>query len=519
MADASAQTGADDTKAVEAGGYLTVLFAVIGFGALIASLCSLLLSTAFAGPQSLASEGLTFRALFLAGFATVQGFSSTDLPDTFDTPASRSIIRLAAFALSAAIAAFSLLEIAPSSTISALQAGLWLAFGFTVGEVFVFWGIVWCAIDAERDDGSFCSIAVATAVLGAAIVCSAMPFAPHLICTAAGTAFFAAAIILQRICERRIPEAEHLSSADSRRRFELWGIEMLTPASASLALGVALALNGLVLGANAAFETALIGVGAGGIVALTVTAVNHATPRTSSVERVTFPVFGACLLALPFTPGTLAFQVVMAVLIADLSCYLVFHWNVLVLLSYRKRLKPAYHFGQGMIATSMGMALGWGGITVAAWTVGVMADGYEAPGWGPNGIPVLVSGEMGSIVLISCLATVLILIIVLSAVPFATNVDVESLFANAELPDKQLAALTWNDACSSLCEEHGLTPREREVFSYLARGRNADHIAGELFISVHTAKTHTGRIYRKFEVNSQQQLIDAVEEKQKSLSS
>lgn len=68
-------------------------------------------------------------------------------------------------------------------------------------------------------------------------------------------------------------------------------------------------------------------------------------------------------------------------------------------------------------------------------------------------------------------------------------------------------------ACAQLCDEYSLTPREREVFALLSRGRNAEHIGKQLFISIHTTKTHMSRIYRKMGVNSQQQLIDMVEER------
>ena len=69
------------------------------------------------------------------------------------------------------------------------------------------------------------------------------------------------------------------------------------------------------------------------------------------------------------------------------------------------------------------------------------------------------------------------------------------------------------DACDEVAAEHGLTRREREVLAYLARGRNAQHIANALVISDGTARTHIMHIYQKLSVNSQQQLINLVEDK------
>lgn len=69
----------------------------------------------------------------------------------------------------------------------------------------------------------------------------------------------------------------------------------------------------------------------------------------------------------------------------------------------------------------------------------------------------------------------------------------------------------WRQACALIADEAGLTPREREVFELLAKGRNVPSISRELVISSHTAKTHTLSIYRKTGVHSAQELIDLVE--------
>ncbi|RDB62611.1 hypothetical protein C1878_06120 [Gordonibacter sp. 28C] len=69
-----------------------------------------------------------------------------------------------------------------------------------------------------------------------------------------------------------------------------------------------------------------------------------------------------------------------------------------------------------------------------------------------------------------------------------------------------------------LMERHRLSPREREVFALLARGRNAEYISERLVITPSTAKSHIYHIYQKMEIGSQQNLIDAVEEYERGLS-
>ena len=62
--------------------------------------------------------------------------------------------------------------------------------------------------------------------------------------------------------------------------------------------------------------------------------------------------------------------------------------------------------------------------------------------------------------------------------------------------------------CEQVAEQAGLTQREREMLTLLARGNNAQHIQEELSISHNTVKYHARNVYRKLDVHSQQELID-----------
>lgn len=66
------------------------------------------------------------------------------------------------------------------------------------------------------------------------------------------------------------------------------------------------------------------------------------------------------------------------------------------------------------------------------------------------------------------------------------------------------------EACAAISERCGLSPREREVMSLLARGRTAGFVGRALGISPETAKTHMRSIYRKVDVHTQQELMDVV---------
>lgn len=74
----------------------------------------------------------------------------------------------------------------------------------------------------------------------------------------------------------------------------------------------------------------------------------------------------------------------------------------------------------------------------------------------------------------------------------------------------------WKAACDCVCKEYELSPRERDVFMLIAKGRNAEYVQNALYISGHTAKTHISNIYKKLDIHSVQDLLDMVEKYKES---
>ncbi|WP_162610833.1 helix-turn-helix transcriptional regulator [Gordonibacter sp. An230] len=66
------------------------------------------------------------------------------------------------------------------------------------------------------------------------------------------------------------------------------------------------------------------------------------------------------------------------------------------------------------------------------------------------------------------------------------------------------------DLCGRIAAEHGLSPRETEVFKLLAQGRSRSFIQEELVISDATVKSHINRVYQKLGIHSKQDLISLV---------
>lgn len=63
-------------------------------------------------------------------------------------------------------------------------------------------------------------------------------------------------------------------------------------------------------------------------------------------------------------------------------------------------------------------------------------------------------------------------------------------------------------ACHILGKQHGLTPRETEILTLLAKGRDGKFIAEKYVLSYQTVKTHIKHLYAKLGVHSRQELIN-----------
>ena len=70
---------------------------------------------------------------------------------------------------------------------------------------------------------------------------------------------------------------------------------------------------------------------------------------------------------------------------------------------------------------------------------------------------------------------------------------------------------TLEQACSAIADRASLTPREREVFEMLARGRDSFSIQEQLTVSRNTVKAHVKHIYVKLDIHTHQDLLDIVE--------
>lgn len=63
-------------------------------------------------------------------------------------------------------------------------------------------------------------------------------------------------------------------------------------------------------------------------------------------------------------------------------------------------------------------------------------------------------------------------------------------------------------------QSYNLTPKEQTILTLLAKGKRANQISEELFVSVNTVRTHIRNVYNKLDVHSYQDLMKRLEEEQ-----
>lgn len=280
------------------------------------------------------------------------------------------------------------------------------------------------------------------------------------------------------------------------------------------------------------------------IVAAVLFAVIGLLRRQFDVSRLYYPIIivvAACILVTPLVGGTgFGGQFVTAAY----NCFMLVIWCLLAYVAYSSCLSPILVFGLGRGASALGTTLGWlGGLEI----VRSQGDGS-------------LSLEVISVAMVFALLVVSMLVLndrligdalrpeggprgcgadVVSA-KRATMVFEESgndegdvardgedgrsdgpghgedgdSFSDAALDDAAEEGRRpghYRVRCDAVAERYGLSPRERDVFELLVRGRSIDYIAQNLTISFNTAKSHIRHIYVKADVHSRQELIDLID--------
>lgn len=214
----------------------------------------------------------------------------------------------------------------------------------------------------------------------------------------------------------------------------------------------------------------------------------HDPTRPYSLYRTVPPLFGGgfALLAIEFSQPLLAGALItMGFLIFELLAYN--DYCNIVKADNASLLKA---IARARLASSIGMLLGW-------------IVGYGAQ-------PVMEAAGPGTVLAVFALFAVLC-----TATLVFTDRDRQALVSIADdqaISEESDTSMRKEDFYDGFSESIGLSKRESEVLSLLLSGRTTSYAAEKLFVAESTVRAHVHNIYRKADVHSRMELMDAFDQ-------
>lgn len=228
--------------------------------------------------------------------------------------------------------------------------------------------------------------------------------------------------------------------------------------------------------------------------ALLAVAVWCARTRRASREDALFRVSGL-LVVLGFFLSTAQTALVHAFaqesLAVGAQTFSVLTWAVLALVAARNPAGGITVLGQGFCASNVGA------------TLGVALGQLPAAGG--------VLGVDTRLVVLALVAAAFVGYVWIGLRDFSFSTAIQGVRPVENVTPLETPRPGIEQRCEGLAKSFGLTERECEVFTLLARGRNGAFIQEECRVTRNTAKTHIRHIYQKLGVHTQQELIDLVE--------
>lgn len=216
-----------------------------------------------------------------------------------------------------------------------------------------------------------------------------------------------------------------------------------------------------------------------GIVYLAIRTILKDDPPLESLEGWLFSLAVIAILAMPVTGlGVRIFC--LCLLVVTFNVYDLMSWGAALDIGAAPGLKTGFVFVFSRSFNFLGLFLGW-----------------------ILGFAIMASGTLNETFFVNAI------VIVVAAFIIVRNA-IESKSRKSYL-DNDRHSTPWRDRCEAVATEYRLSPKEREVLFYLAKGRNVAYISKEMVLSEHTIKSHLYRIYQKTDVHSQQDLIDLVD--------
>lgn len=234
-----------------------------------------------------------------------------------------------------------------------------------------------------------------------------------------------------------------------------------------------------------------------GSIAVALLSIVQRSASITTLQRVLLVITVLGCVAMPFADGAL--QVACA-------CLVVAAWGMFKCVNYAFIVKKSVtvrdvpFFRQApvrLVVSPLGFALGWAIASITTFLCAPHAAVFSAE---------------------RLIMAVLLVVVVMVFFPTERHHPMDGAAAiegnaaqtvvSVQLDESEL----FNRKCEAVVRLYQLSPREADILSYLAKGRNAAWIQEELMVSPHTVKSHIYNIYKKLDIHSQQKLMDFVQD-------
>ena len=330
----------------------------------------------------------------------------------------------------------------------------------------------------------FASKAIAFSACIGAVLYFAMSSLPTLL----GICFLCVAsplsLALLRLLEKETPAAPFVPRAECIKRHRLTKPIDALNTLYSAVFGLAIFMLSRTPPSLSLYGGITLAIAAGALFMVPFFSKNTDKMMHGMVQKILFPILVIGLMPLPFVDGIL--QVLcMLVILMGYICRTLVNLDSLYCLVKKYKVTSLYLVGRGHSPILVGVSIGY-------------LIGYVA-----------FTNAVGNMYLAF---TSLALVVLMSV--FVTTIDFDPDHLKEEHEDaehQQADKGRWKTKCATIAEAHDLSAREIEVFNLLAKGRGTAYIQDKLYISPHTVKSHTYKIYRKLNVNSREELLTLIE--------
>lgn len=164
------------------------------------------------------------------------------------------------------------------------------------------------------------------------------------------------------------------------------------------------------------------------------------------------------------------------------------------------------------VLASVAMRNVHGSMAVIAWGRGVSGIGtIVGAAFGVWSTKAFADNEHAAILVAGAFVLLFVGYALIGLKDFSFAGAVEGVVPLVEEPEAKTSEEEFEERCAAIGDRCGLTPREREVFAMLARGRNREYIQEQLVVSRNTVKAHVKHVYAKLGIHTHQELLDMVE--------